>query len=250
MKPHFTFALPVLAPMLAPMLAMALTTALSTAAEAQMNQTQTISGTRLELQARGESRVVPDVATISAGVVTQAADAATAMRDNAARMTRVFAALKKAGLPDKDIQTQSVSLSPQYRYNNNETPVIIGYQANNTVSVRFRDIGKSGAVLDVLVKEGANQINGPSLTVDNPDAAQDSARLSALKILQARAALYAKASGMQVKRIVSLTESMDGGGGPVPMMTMARDASAEAKTSIAAGEQAIGITVSAVFELQ
>jgi uncharacterized protein len=242
MKPHSIFA--------APLLVMAFVAAIPAAAEAQMNQTQTISGTRLELQARGESHVVPDVAIISAGVVTQAPDAATAMRDNSARMARVFAALKRAGLADKDIQTQSVSLSPQYRYNNNEAPVIIGYQANNTVSVRFRDIGKSGAVLDALVKEGANQINGPTLTVDNPDAAQDAARLSALKILQARAALYAKASGMQVKRIVSLTESMDGGGVPMPMMAMARDASAEAKTSISAGEQAIGVTVSAVFELQ
>jgi uncharacterized protein len=242
MKPHLTFALP--------LLAMTCAFSLSTAADAQMSQMQTIAGTRLELQARGESRVVPDIATITAGVVTQAPDAATAMRDNATRMARVFAALKRAGLGDKDIQTQSVSLSPQYRYNNNETPVIIGYQASNTVAVRFRDIGKSGAVLDVLVKEGANQINGPTLSVDNPDAAQDAARLSALKILQARAALYAKASGMQVKRIVSLTESMDGGGGPVPMMAMARDASAEAKTSIAPGEQGIGVTVSAVFELQ
>jgi uncharacterized protein YggE len=64
MKPHLIFALP--------LLAMSCTFSLSTAAEAQMNQTQTISGTRLELQARGESRVVPDIATISAGVVTHA----------------------------------------------------------------------------------------------------------------------------------------------------------------------------------
>ena len=161
--------------------------------EAQMTQSQTFSGTKLELQARGESRVIPDIAIVSAGVVTQAPDAASAMRDNAARMARVMAALKKAGLAEKDIQTQSVSLSPQYRYANNEVPVITGYQANNTVSVRFRDIGKSGAVLDILVKEGANQINGPTLTIDDPQAAQDAARLSAIKTLQTRAALYAKA---------------------------------------------------------
>lgn len=219
--------------------------------EAQMTQSQTFSGTKLELQARGESRVIPDIAIVSAGVVTQAPDAASAMRDNAARMARVMAALKKAGLAEKDIQTQSVSLSPQYRYANNEVPVITGYQANNTVSVRFRDIGKSGAVLDILVKEGANQINGPTLTIDDPQAAQDAARLSAIKTLQTRAALYAKATGMQVKRIIALSESADHSPGPVPMMmrsAMAEDASA--KTSIAAGEQAVGVTVTAVFELQ
>jgi uncharacterized protein len=229
----------------------ALALALPMSAEAEGTQTQMITGTRLELSARGESHVVPDIAIISAGVVTQSPDAATAMRDNAARIARVMAALKKAGLADKDVQTQSVSLSPQYRYANNEVPVITGYQANNTVNVRFRDIGKSGAVLDVLVKEGANQINGPTLSIDNPDAAQDAARLSALKILQSRAALYARSVGMQVKRIVSLSESVEYQQGPMPMMAMARSSDAgEAKTSISAGEQAVGVTVSAVFELQ
>ena len=221
-------------------------------AEAQMSQTQTITGTRLDLNARGESKVVPDIAVVSAGVVTQAVDAGSAMRENAARMARVIAALKKAGIADKDMQTQSVNLSPQYRYVNNETPVITGYQANNTLNVRFRDIGKSGAVLDVLVKEGANQINGPSLTVENPEAAQDSARMAAIKTLRTRADLYAKATGMTVKRIVSLSESVEYGGGPMPMM-MARGMTAdtaEAKTSIAAGEQSIAVNVSAVFELQ
>lgn len=228
----------------------ALMTIVPAVAEAQTTQTQTITGTRLDLQARGESRAVPDIAIISAGVTTQAPDAGGAMRENAARMARVIAALKKAGIADKDIQTQSVNLSPQYRYVNNEAPVITGYQANNTLNVRFRDIGKSGGVLDVLVKEGANQINGPTLTVERPEAAQDEARAAALKTLQARAALYAKATGMTVKRIVSMSESMEFGGGPMPMVMMARADTAEAKTSIAPGEQAIGITISAVFELQ
>jgi uncharacterized protein len=212
---------------------------------------QTITGTRLDVQARGESRVVPDVAIISAGVVTQSPDAATAMRDNAARMARMFASLKKAGLADKDIQTQSVSLSPQYRYANNEVPVITGYQANNTVSVRFRDIGKSGAVLDALVKEGANQINGPTLTVDKPEAAQDAARLDAMKAARARAELYAKAAGLTVRRIVSISESVEYSGGPQPVMArMAMADGAEAKTSVAPGEQSIGVSLSVVFELQ
>jgi uncharacterized protein len=224
-----------------------------TVAEAQMtpSQVQTISGTRLDLQARGESRVVPDIALISAGVVTQASDAGGAMRDNAARMARVMTALKKAGVADKDVQTQSVSLSPQYRYIENQAPVITGYQASNQLNVRFRDIGKSGAILDVLVKEGINQINGPTMMVDKPEAAQDAARLDALKAVQARAALYARATGMTVKRIVSISESVEYSGGPAPMMArMSMADNAEAKTSVSPGEQSIGVTISAVFELQ
>jgi uncharacterized protein len=224
------------------------------AAKAQMTQTSSntasISGTRLELQATGQSRAVPDIATISTGVVTQATDAATAMRDNAAQIARMLAALKKAGIADRDVQTQAISLAPQYRYNNNEAPVVTGYQANNTLSVRFRDIAKSGSILDILVKEGANQINGPTLSVEKPEAAQDAARLSALKTLQTRAALYAKAAGLKVKRIISMTESADFNM-PPPMVVMAQTASdIGTKTSISAGEQSINITLSAAFELE
>jgi uncharacterized protein len=231
--------------------ALAASVAIPAMAEAQTQYQQVITGTRLDVQARGESRQVPDIAVVSAGVVTQATDAQTAMRDNAGRMAKVIAALKAAGIAEKDIQTTSVNLSPQYRYVNNEVPVITGYQANNNVNVRFRDIGKSGAVLDALVKQGANQINGPSLMIDQPEAAQDAARVAAMKAARQRADLYAKAAGLSVKRIVSISESIEYSGGPVPMMARAAMADgAEAKTSISPGEQSVGVTLSVVFELQ
>ena len=184
-----------------------LAVSLPLAAHAQVAMAPQISGTRLDVTARGDVRRVPDVAIISAGVVTQAADAATAMRDNAARMARVIAALKKAGVADRDVSTSSIALSPQYRYVENQTPVITGYQASNQLTIRFRDIAKSGAILDVLVKEGANQINGPTLTIDKPEAAQDEARIAAVKQARARADLYARATGLKVKRIISISES-------------------------------------------
>lgn len=218
-------------------------------AEAQQTQ-PTISGTRLDVTARGEVRRVPDIAVISAGVVTNAVDAAGAMQENSARMARVIAALKKAGVADKDISTSSISLSPQYRYVENQAPVVIGYQASNQLTVRFRDIGKSGAILDTLVKQGANQINGPSMMLDRPEAAQDEARIEAIKAARARAELYASATGLKVKRIVSISESEGFSGGPMPVMMTARMADAAPKTEIMPGEQGIGITVSVVFELQ
>jgi uncharacterized protein len=227
-------------------------TGYSTMVDAQTAQyTHQITGTRLDLTARGESLVVPNVAMVTAGVQTNAADAATAMRNNADQMARVMAALKKSGIPEKDIQTQSINLSAQYRYEENKPPIVTGYQATNSVTVRFRDISKSGAILDTLVREGANQINGPTLIFDNPAAAHDAARMQAIKTLQSRAQAYAKSVGMSVKRIVAITENADGGVHPLPVATMAMDASeARAKTSVSAGEQSIGVTVSAVFELQ
>jgi uncharacterized protein len=239
-------------PLLAAMMAGA-AMAMPAMVEAQTPQSGgQLAGTRLDVTARGEVRRVPDVAVISAGVVTQSADAGTAMRDNAARIARVVAALKKAGIADKDIATSSISLSPQYRYNNNEPPVITGYQANNQLTIRFRDIGKSGAIIDALVKEGANQVNGPSMEIDKPEAALDEARIMATKAARARADLYASALGLKVKRVVSLSEQDGGSPQPMPMM-MARAAMAdggEAKTAVMAGEQGIGVTVSVVFELQ
>lgn len=220
-----------------------------TTAQAQSMYNQTITGTRLDLSARGEVRVIPDVALINAGVVTQSADAASAMSQNAAKMQRVMVALNKAGVAAKDIQTQSVSLSPQYRYAENQPPVITGYQAANQLNVRFRDIAKSGAILDVLVKEGVNQLSGPTLTLDKPEAAMDAASISALKILRVRAELYAKAAGLSVKRMVVMSEMGDES--PQPKFMQARMmAQEEPSSQIAPGEQAIGVTLSVVFELQ
>lgn len=209
-----------------------------------------LAGTRLDISARGEVTRVPDVAVISAGVVTNAPDAATAMQQNADRMSRVLAALRKAGVAEKDVATSSINLNPQYRYVENEAPVVIGYQASNQVTIRFRDIAKSGAILDTLVKQGANQINGPNLVIDKPEAAQDEARIAAVKAARARADLYASATGMRVKRIVSISESEGFMPQPMPYAMRNQAADSASKTEIVPGEQSIGVTLSVVFELQ
>lgn len=219
-------------------------------AEAQtVGSAQALSGTRLEISVRGEIKRVPDVAVISTGVITQAANATTALSNNSVRMVRVLAALKKAGVANKDVTTSSINLTPQYRYNNNQPPVITGYQASNQVSVRFRDVARSGAILDALVKEGSNEISGPNLMIDNPEAAQDEARIAAIKQAKARAELYAVATGMKVKRIVSISEGEPVSGGPLPIMAM-KASRESADTPIMPGEQNITMTVLVVFELQ
>jgi uncharacterized protein YggE len=214
-------------------------------------QVHPISGTRLDISATGEITRVPDVAIISTGVVTRAARATAAIQQNAARMERVRAALKRAGIADKDIQTNSINLNPEYRYEQNKSPILTGYTASNQVSVRFRDIAKTGEILDVLVAEGANQINGPSLTIDKPEEALDEARLRAVAAGRARAELYARALGMRVSRLLSVSES----GGyavppPMPMYARVEAMSADAATKIDPGEQKVSVSVAMSFELQ
>ena len=206
-------------------------------------------GTLLNVSAQAEARRVPDVATISAGVVTQAADGNTAMRQNAEQMAKVMAAIKAAGIAEKDIQTSGISLNPQYRYVENEAPSITGYQATNTVSLKVRDITKLGKVLDSLATQGANQINGPSFQIDQPEPVYDEARLAALKKAKDRAETYAKALDLKVRRIISISEGGGGGFRPVPMMAMSARGKAEMDTAVSPGETEVSVSLDVVFEL-
>lgn len=224
---------------------------LTAPAEAQQtpNITQSVAGTRLDISATGEVTRVPDIAVISAGVTTRSATATGALQDAAGRMSRVLAALKRAGIADRDIQTSSVSLNPEYRYVNDQPPQLLGYTASNQLTVRFRDIRSSGKILDALVGEGANQINGPSLTIDQPEAALDEARAKAVAMGRARAELYARSLGLRIARIVAVSENVANYPEPPRPMLMAARQSLPS-TSIEPGEQKLQVTLAMTFELQ
>ena len=205
-------------------------------------------GTLLSVSSRAEARKAPDIATFSAGVVTQAADGNAALRQNAEQMNRVLAAIKAAGVADKDVQTSGISLNPQYRYEENQPPRVTGYQASNTVNVKLREVAKMGKVLDALVASGANQVNGPSFGIDDPEPLYDRARLDALKAARARAETYAGALGVRVRRIVSISEGGAAMPSPMPRMAMMK-AEAYDSTPVAAGESSVSVNLDVVFEL-
>jgi len=222
---------------------------LSAPAQQTVTAVPVMAGTRLDINASGEVTRVPDVAIISAGVQTLQPTATAAIEENAARMERVRAALKRAGIEDRDIQTSSINLNPEYRYDQNQPPHLTGYRATNTVNVKFRDLKRTGAILDALVAEGANTINGPNLTIDKPESALDEARTKAIANGRARADLYARALGMRVVRLLSVSES----GGyavppPMPMVMMAERSDASSK--IDPGTQQLQVSVSMSFQLQ
>jgi len=222
----------------------------SAPAQQVMAAVPVLAGTRLDISATGEVTRVPDMAIISAGVQTLQPTATAAIEQNAAQMERVRAALKRAGIEDRDIQTSSINLNPEYQYIQNKAPRLTGYRANNTVNVKFRDLKRTGAILDALVAEGANSISGPNLTIDKPEAALDEARTKAIANGRARADLYARALGMRVVRLLSVSES--GGYAPPPPMPMVMMAerSQSADTKIDPGTQQLQVSVSMSFELQ
>lgn len=206
--------------------------------------------TILSVNAEGRVSRAPDVAELSAGVLTTAPSASVALAENSRAMTAMVAALRKAGVASADIQTSNLSLQPQYRYEENRPPVLVGYQASNTVALKVRALAQTGKLIDTLVSQGANQISGPSFSLDKPEAALDEARMSAITAARARAELYARGAGLKVKRILSITE---GGASqppmPRPMMRMAMAEAAPAPP-VEGGEVGLSVGLSVSFELE
>lgn len=218
---------------------------------AQAGPAALVGGTLLQVSAQGEVQRAPDVAEIGVGVLTQAADAQAALKANAEQMNRVVAAVRRAGIEDKDVQTSGVNLQPQYQYGENQPPKLNGYQAQNRVSVKVRNVSKIGEVLDALVAQGANQIDGPTFTLDKPEVALDEARRAALSKAQARAKMYAEAIGLRVARIVSIDESGAGFQPPRPMMMAKTEMAMDASTTpVMPGEQTHAVSLNLVFELR
>jgi len=238
----------------------ALTTAVALAAVAAPASAQTVQpgaiqmmqpAPSLNLSAYGEVKAAPDMATITFGVQTEAPTAQQAMRDNATQMTQVVAALRRAGIAERDIQTSGLNLSAQYDYVQNEPPKLRGYQAVNRVTVVINDLTKVGTTADAVVAAGVNQIDGISFGLKDPAAAENQARQLAVRNLQAKAQLYAQSLGVQLSGIRNLTE----GGGyapqpPQPMYAVRAMAMERAdSTPVSAGELTVRIDITGVYDI-
>lgn len=203
----------------------------------------------LNLSAYGEVKAAPDMATINFGVVTEATTAAEAMSLNATRMTEVMTALRRAGIEARNVQTSGLNLSAQYDYVQNEPPKLRGYQASNQVTVVIDDLTKVGTTADAVVAAGVNQINGIGFGLRDPSAAENQARQIAVRNLQAKAALYSQALGVELGGIRSLSE---GGGysppSPQPMYARAAMAGADS-TQVSPGELTVRIDITGVYDL-
>lgn len=229
-------------------LALAAALAAPMAASAQDHHPAMVEGTLLSVNAEGSSEGRPDMATLNLGVTTEGATAQAAMQENARRMNALTQALRRAGVAERDIQTSNVSVYPQQQYQEGQSPRITGYQANNTVTAKVRNVDITGRVIDAAVAAGGNTIHGVSFSYQDPDAQLDAARRAAIQEARRRADLYANALGMRVHRIVAVSEG--GGYSPPIPMAMERMAAADASTPISPGEIETRVNVSVTFELR
>ena len=172
------------------------------------------------------------------------------MSANATAMNGVFDALAAANVDRSDMQTSNFSLQPQYDYSSrsNGQPRLTGYQASNQLSVRVRELDTLGETMDALVSAGGNTFSGLSFALEDDRAAKNAARDIAMKEAISRAELYAAASGYEVARVVTISES--GGFSPQPMAMMAEARSMDRSTPIASGEVGYSVTVNVTFELR
>lgn len=157
----------------------------------------------------GKVTVVPDLATISLGVVLERPSAKAARQAAAAAMTQVIDALHKLGIDDKDIATSTVSLSPVFDYPNGASPKVRGYQLNNIVNITVRDLDKLGDVLDNSVIAGATSVNGISFDVADRTAAEAKAREAAVKDARAKADTLATGVGVHITGVSSMSETVN-----------------------------------------
>ena len=192
--------------------------------------------------------VPPDLALIDGGVTTEAKTAREASEANNAAMGKVLLALKGASIPEKDIQTQRLSLQPQYAANRTGPNAVVGYRASNRVSIKLRDMTLVATTIDLLVGAGANEIGGIQFTVAQPSKLLDDARTQAIADARRKAEIYARAAGVTLGAPVSISE--EGTSRPMPLRRMAASYADAAPTPISQGEETLRIGVAVSYAIK
>jgi uncharacterized protein len=196
----------------------------------------------------GSAYSAPDTATAQVGVQTRNDDPAAAVSANTEKMTGIIAALKAQGIDEKDIQTTNFSVSAQQEYDPQGQPTgKINFVVDNMVTITVRDISKVGAVLSAVVDAGANTIYGVSFSSADQTGLEAQARDKAMADARARADQLAKAAGVSIDTVLSISENVSGG--PIPYMYAARDsaAAAGAPVPVQGGQIQVQIQVSVVY---
>ena len=219
--------------------------ALAAGAQAASDSPRTLTVT-----GQGIAKAAPDEANFSTGVASQGANANQALAANSRAMNALFATLKRLGVPDKNIQTSDLSLSPQYQTCKPGVTCpqrIVGYEVSNNVTVTVA-LDKAGSVLDALVASGSNQLGGIRFSIHDPKPLLVQARQDAVRDALDKARLYADAAGAKLGPIQSIQEG--GSAEPPRPMYKAMMMRADAAVPVAGGEESVNASVSITWVLQ
>jgi len=207
---------------------------------------------RIVVTGEGEASVAPDMALLSLTVMREAASAREALDANNAAMTDVTEAIKLFGIADRDLQTAGLQIMPRYDYTNKpdgtQEAKLVAYQVTNTLSVRVRDLVKTGEILDKAVSLGVNQGGNITFANDDPSAVITEARKKAVAEATAKANTLADAAGVKLGRVVEISDQSYSAQ-PMPIEAKAFDRVAAA-VPIQAGENSYRVQVNMIFELK
>jgi len=208
-------------------------------------------GDGITVSGSGEVNAPPDILTLSIGIEAEGRTVALARTEAAAAANRLIDSLKANGVAEKDIQTTSVNIYPQYFYSPNEPPRITAYTASNTLSVKVRDIDRAGKVIDDGVDAAGDtaRLQGIAFGVDDPAPLLKQAREKAVADARSRAEAYAAAAGVNVGDVLSIAETNQS---YVPVIHYAADdiAGSEKSTPIEPGETTVSVNVNVRFAIK
>lgn len=209
---------------------------------------------------QGQASVAPDVATITYTVTETGATVSDAQSAATTKSNAALTAVTGLGIDEKDIRTESYNVNPQYEQSHTcgagvncypNSNKIIGYQVSETIAVKVHDLDKTGDVLQTLGGLGVQNIYGPDLGLDNPNAGQDAARADAINNAKQEAQVLAKQLGVSLVRIVSFNDNQ---GGVVYPMYKAADSmmaqSAGSAPSVPTGENQYNDSVTITYEIR
>lgn len=197
----------------------------------------------------GTVEMTPDMATINVGVRTDAANASQALENNSVATGEMLTLLSELGIEQRDIQTSNLSLSPVWDNRGSDAdsrPHIVAYRVSNNVTVTVRSLGDLGAILDDIVRNGANEFYGLTFGLQNPAPVLDEARVKAIQDAQYKASLYATAAGVELGDILSISEP--GASAPEPIVR-AEFAARAVAVPVAAGEIGTSAQVTIVYAI-
>jgi uncharacterized protein YggE len=201
----------------------------------------------ITVSGHGTVEVIPDIATISAGVQATADSAVEAMDTIGTSSQALVDTLKGVGIAEEDIQTSGLNLWPMF---GNDGQAITGYQASTNVTVTIREVDRVGEVVDALKGFVGEQLTlgGISFSYDDPEAVLGEARAAAIANATARAEQFAEAAGTEVGEILRIIEST------VPTPVFAREVAADMaqaapSVAIEPGSQDLAVDVTVVFAM-
>jgi len=204
----------------------------------------------IEVDGSGEARTSPDTADLNLAIDTQAKTAEEAANRNAALAAKVIDALKsKLGAKGK-ITTGGYALNPEYDQRPTQRPTIIGYTAQNTVTVNTGALDLIGALIDSAIAAGANRVNSLNFSVKDDTKARTDAITIATRDAHAQASALASALGVKLGKVVKATTVSEQRPIPMQRVGMAMAMSAKVATPVEPGEVTVPATVSLTFEIE